>query len=604
MVGEVPEQDETHAWNPGIESTLPAEYLPLSTMFNPENVFTSLDTATELSDFTGLSSHQVVRIRPERLVVHELLIRVSADIFISDGSKYEDLGINFRNAAATIHRQYIMPHMPEIIDWFNDFDQRVRAIVDNELSTSLFAKPENTDREARRFSFAGLFGTGKKPKKVASQQSIEERNQQLLAGWRKKSEAGNDPLLQSVYSELGKVANAILMKHGRIMGDQALLTSLVTCFVCNNYGSEQIGEMIAPWIKQAAKTEGYRLLPAQKEPVLINVKGSSAAGKSTMRPLQHQHTEKLGLDWQDFALISPDIWRKYLLDYESLGPATRYAGTLAGEEVAMLDQKFDRYINYKSQHGGLSHLLIDRFRFNTFAHGLGAEKGSNLLTRFGHTVYLLFLVTPPEATVERAWKRGLQVGRFKPVDDLLDHNIEAFKGIPDLFFTWALHKEKKVYYEYLDNSVAYGDKPRTIAFGINSEMFILDIKGMLDIVRYTKINIEARNPDEVHPCDSELSAEANTDFLVQCARKLSRVSFVDCQSGLVYAVMESGVLKWVDKQLIRKMLKNDDVRSGFQAIAAGVVNDLDKCPEGEAYPVPPGLRQHVMGDIRECLADS
>ncbi len=602
MVDRDPAQDKTNAWNPGIESTLPAEYLPLSTMFRPENVFTSLETATELSDFTGLSIHQVVRIRPQRLVVHELLIRVSADIYISDGSKYEALGINFRNAAATIHQQYIMPKMPEITAWFDDFEQRVRAIVDDELSISLFAKSKATDSEEKRFSFTRLFQHEKKPKKPAVYETLEMRNQQILADWHKKSEIADDPLQRSVYSELNKVANAILIKHGRIMGDQALLVSLVTGFVCNNYGSELIGELIAPWIQQAADNEGYRLLPAQQEPVLINVKGSSAAGKSTMRPLQHQHTEKLGLDWRDFALISPDIWRKYLLDYDSLGPATRYAGTLAGNEVPILDQKFDRYIKYKSQHGGLSHMLIDRFRFNTFAHGLGTEKGSNLLTRFGHTVYLLFLVTPPEATVERAWKRGLQVGRFKAVDDLLDHNIEAFKGIPDLFFTWALHKEKKVFYEFLDNSVAYGDKPRTIAFGINSEMFILDIKCMLDIVRYTKINIEACNPDEVYPAGGEFNAEANTDFLAQCAKKLSRISFVDCQSGLIYAVMESGVVKWVDKQLIRKMLKDDEVRFGLQAIAASVVSDLDKCPVGEACIVPAELRQHVMGDVEGCIA--
>lgn len=596
------EQDKADAWNPGIESTLPLRFLPLSTMFRPENVYTSLETATELSDFTGLSIHQVVKFRPERLVVHELLIRVSADIFISDGSKYEDLGINFRNAVSTIHQHYITPKMPEIVAWFDDFEKRLRASIEAELCASLFANPETTDKAEKRFSFSSFFRSRKKPKKTTVYEDVEMRKQHVLVEWHEKSETVDDPMLRSIYSELGKVANAILIKHGRIIGDQALLVSLVSGFVCNNYGSELIGKMIAPWINNAAESEGYRLLPAQKEPVLINVKGSSAAGKSTMRPLQHKHTEKLGLDWQDFALISPDIWRKYLLDYDSLGPATRYAGTLAGDEVPILDQKFDRYIKYKSQHGGLSHMLIDRFRFNTFAHGLGTEKGSNLLTRFGHTVYLLFLVTPPEATVERAWKRGLQVGRFKAVDDLLDHNIEAFKGIPDLFFTWALHKEKKVFYEFLDNSVAYGDKPRTIAFGINSELFVLDIKCMLDIVRYTKINIEASNPEEVYPEGGEFSAEANTDFLVQCAKKLSKVSFVDCQSGLIYAVMESGVVKWVDKQLIRKMLNDDDVKFGFQAIATGVVDDLDKCPEGEACIVPPELRQHVMGDIKECIA--
>ena len=180
------------------------------------------------------------------------------------------------------------------------------------------------------------------------------------------------------------------------------------------------------------------MLTAQDEPVVINIKGASASGKSTMRPRQKIHVEKLGLNWQDFALISPDIWRKYLLDYDSLGEAYKYAGTLAGDEIPIIDRKLDRYIERKAKRGQISHLLIDRFRFDSFSPGRDSEQGSNLLTRFGHTVYLLFMVTPPCATVERAWLRGQQVGRYKAVDDLLDHNVEAFNGIPVLLFTWAL----------------------------------------------------------------------------------------------------------------------------------------------------------------------
>ena len=88
--------ENTGAWNPGIKSTLPSEYLSLSTMFQTRNVFSNIETATELSDFTGLAIQQLVFFRPERLVTHELLIRVSADICVSDGTRYEDLGINFR----------------------------------------------------------------------------------------------------------------------------------------------------------------------------------------------------------------------------------------------------------------------------------------------------------------------------------------------------------------------------------------------------------------------------------------------------------------------------------------------------------------------------
>src|SRR6478672_4106012 len=107
----------------------------------------------------------------------------------------------------------------------------------------------------------------------------------------------------------------------------------------------------------------------------------------------------------------------------------------------------------------------------------------------GYLVYMFFLITPPEMTVERAWKRGLQVGRYKAVEDLLAHNVEAYTGMPELFFTWALDARRRVHYEFLDNSVPAGDRPLTVAFGWNGEMTILDVKRMLDVDRFRKIDI-------------------------------------------------------------------------------------------------------------------
>ena len=64
MTVEIPEDEKADAWNPGIKSTLPANYLPLSTMFQAENAYSSLETATELSDFTGMPIQQLVFFRP------------------------------------------------------------------------------------------------------------------------------------------------------------------------------------------------------------------------------------------------------------------------------------------------------------------------------------------------------------------------------------------------------------------------------------------------------------------------------------------------------------------------------------------------------------
>lgn len=597
MSKEPSKQQQAGPWNPDIKSTLPSQYLPLSTMFRAENVTTSIEEAGELADFTGLPMQQLICFRPARLVVHELLVRVSADIFVSDGSRYEDLGVNFRTVVTKILADYIEPQMPQIVASFEQMREQCRERTTSELTASLFPGPVKVEAGSRGFSLSSLFRAKPEKKAAPVSDSIEQKHQRLRGEWEARATQSEDALDAAMYRALAYITNAIIIRHGRIIGEQALLVSLVVGQVCNHHGSDLIGEAIAPLILKAAKAEGYRLLPPQGEPVVINVKGASASGKSTMRPLQQLHTDKLGLNWNDFALISPDIWRKYLLDYDSLGDAYKYAGTLAGDEIPIIDKKLDKYIGRKAEAGRISHLLIDRFRFDSFAPGRDSEEGSNLLTRFGHTIYLIFMVTPPEATVERAWLRGLQVGRYKAVDDLLDHNIEAFRGIPVLFFTWALRQDKVVHYEFLDNSVEQGQTPLTIAFGLNGDMYIVDFKCMLDITRYTRINIEATQPDDVYPDPASMNAESNTDFLASCARKIPGISFVDRQSGLVYARMESGKMCWVDAAMITSMLDNEETRAGFGAIAGNLLDNLDSIENQAAVSVPDELRRHMLGRL-------
>ncbi len=584
-------------WNPGIKSTLPSNYLPLSTMFRPENVTTTYETVTELSEFTGLPIQQLVCFRAERLVVHELLIRVSADIFVSDGSKYEDLGVNFRKVVGTILNNYIQPHMAEIIHRFYEMQQQVKLAVDLELSRVLFAEPVIPSENEKTSSFKDFFRAKKKKRKLDCPESVELRDQRLIFLWQQKVETSTDSMHQSIFRALVKIANAIVIKHGRLVGEKPLLSLLITGLVCNEYGSEMMGEMISPYINDAAIKEGYLILPPQEEPIIINVKGASASGKSTMRPLQKKHTEALGINWHDFALISPDIWRKYLLDYEALGDAYKYAGTLAGDEVPIIDHKLDLYISQKAKQGKLSHLLVDRFRFDSFAAGSSAKEGSNLLTRFGHTIYMVFVVTPPEETVERSWKRGLQVGRFKAVDDLLDHNIEALKGIPVLFFTWALRKDKLVYCEFLDNSVDLGKQPKTIAFGFKDELYILDIKCMIDINRFSKLNIYAESANQVYPFASAIAPEVNTEFLVKCANDIPRINFVDRVTSKIYACIESGTISWVDHVIFARVWEDHNNRIGLLAIAPNLIKGLSQVPNQPAKQISTEATRHTMGNL-------
>jgi hypothetical protein len=100
-------------WNPGVESTLPSEFLALSTVFSSANVSSSIDDLQELNGFCGLGVERLSAFRPERLALHEVLIRVMADLSVPDGEKYEDLGVNFRRMTATILGKYIAPKMSD-----------------------------------------------------------------------------------------------------------------------------------------------------------------------------------------------------------------------------------------------------------------------------------------------------------------------------------------------------------------------------------------------------------------------------------------------------------------------------------------------------------
>jgi hypothetical protein len=580
-------------WNPGIRSQLPAPLLPLATIFRAENVLTSLDRARERSAFTGLEPEELVTFRPERLVVHELLIRVTADISVPDGPSYEDLGINFRRIAGTILSRYLEPRMPEIRRAYDALRSQALGMIEAELATSLSAPARPPGAGAEPQGLLRLFGPARSRSSPQPRRDrIEDRERRVLAAWQHKAEGADDPLARAAYGVLVRLASAILIRHGRLRGEPEFLATLAAELTCNEHGSDLIGRLIEPDVREAAAREGYRVVPAQPRPVVMNTKGASASGKSTMRPLQRQLAQELGLDWSDFAVISPDIWRKFLLDYGTLGDASKYAAALTGHELKLIDQKLDRYMAQKAERVGMSHLLIDRFRFDSFALDPDEEEGSRLLTRFGRLVYMFFMITPPEATVERAWVRGRQVGRYKAVDDLLAHNVEAYTGMPRLFFTWAAKKDKTVHYEFLDNDVPEGERPRTVAFGANGEMTILDIKRLIDVERYRKINVDARRPEDVYPDARAMAPERNLDFLLECARRIPAINFVERATGRIYARIESGQMSWADPAAFEQALDDPDARAGLLAVAPsirGTQNARNAPPD----PVPD--RVHTLG---------
>ncbi|MEP6942184.1 MAG: hypothetical protein ABI981_04575 [Betaproteobacteria bacterium] len=584
---EAPPTTDHGPWSPGIRSQVPRDLLHLSTIFREENVFTRVSDAEEWRDLTGFELADLVAFRPQRLALHELLIRVTANFSVPDGARIEDLGINFRHIIATLLERCVAPHVEAIEGAYSAARARITTTVDLELTRLLHPPPPSPPP---RGGLLRLLLGGPAPDEEVETDAARE--QRVLAEWERKAGAGEDRFEKAVHHALLHVVSALRVRHGHAWGGHELIGRLVTAQACNDFAGEEIGRMLDPWLASAARAEGYTMLPRQPEPVVMNTKGASASGKSTLRPMQKALAGQIGVRWSEFALISPDIWRKQLLDCGSLATAYKYGGAFTGDEVRIIDQKLDRYMAAKAACGEMSHLLIDRFRFDSFAPD-SSEAGSNLLTRFGHVVYLFFMITPPESLVERAWRRGLEVGRYKAVDDTLAHCIDAYSGIPELFFTWIRRGDKRLRFEFLDNSVALGERPRTVAFGSNEVLNILDVGRMLDIERFRRVDVDATSPSSLFADRRAQEAARNTGFLVRCAALFDEVVFADQQSGRVYLRLRRHAPAWIDETALAHALTDADTRAGIAALGI----DPQRPPPGTLLAAAPVRLAEAMGDV-------
>jgi hypothetical protein len=571
-----PEADPTAfgPWNPGIGSEIPEPIRHLSTFLRAENVFTSLSTARELCDLSGLDLAEVVAFRPQRLALHELLIRVTADLSVPDGVRIEDLGINFRHITRTVLAHHIAPRMALIVARYDSVRRDVAALIERECDTLFDVSHDGGAAKRGRFAFLSRRRAG-----ATEHEAPGTREARLAADWDAKAHASTDPLQAAAYRGLARVLFALLVRHGRAWGSREMIAALAVDIACNECASDAIGRLIEPWIAEAANAEDYRRLPRQAHPVVMNTKGASASGKSTLRPLQRRLASEIGVDWREFALISPDIWRKQLLDYRSLGPHFRYAGAFTGEELKIIDQKLDRYMARKAARGEMPHLLIDRFRFDSFAPD-SDEAGSNLLTRFGQILYLFFMITPPASLVERAWNRGLEFGRYKSVDDTLAHGVEAYSGMPELFFTWVARRDKRVHFEFLDNSVRLPARPRTVAFGWNDTMNVLDVGCLLDVERFRRVDIDATDPRSLYPDAQLLEAAANAGFLRQCIDRFHEVNFAEQATGRIYLRIVDARPAWKDGDALAHAVADPDTQAALAAIVPaaldGTVTEVER----------------------------
>ncbi|WP_168012310.1 hypothetical protein [Halomonas salinarum] len=557
---------EFSAWHPGLEADLPSRYQALETIHHSANVDSRLADLPELRALTGLAEEELVAFKAERLVLHEVIVQVTADIVVLEGEEEELLGQHFRDIARKILSDYLAPHLPTLCQAHARLYDDIHGRVGDILAAAFAPEPTAVEPEPGSW-LSRLLGKRPTPRQQADHRSIEERHHDVIRGIKETGLAARGDLERTIYKSTYRVLSAIASNQGHIGVDRALLARLITQQVCNDFGSRHLGEQIAPHVARAIDIEGYSRLPCASEPILISLKGASAAGKSSLRPLLKNTLRDLGIQPDHYGTVSPDIWRRLLLDYDALGEAYKYAGRLSGKEVKLIDAKLDRYIRDKAQRDrSIPNLLIDRFRFDSFS----LDRVSRLLdatyAKYVTTMYFYFIVTPPEATVERGWERGLTRGRYKAVEDFLGHCVEAYDGMPRLLFKWLDSRHPRLEYFFLDNSVPKHTPPTTIAYGNREVLHILAPLGLVNIDRYKRINTRATCPAEVYPDADSLAVSRNCAFLRQFLAKVPEVRFVDAATDRVYLKTAAGRFSVVDPTLLQAKREHPELAELFATL--------------------------------------
>ncbi len=233
--------------------------------------------------------------------------------------------MNFRRIVATIWRAGIEGHLPEIRDALRAIREEADTLLGGRSRSS------STGRCARPCRSGALAHL-----QVACADSRSGRGARPARTGRARQ-----PGEGGAQDALATVVAGLVARHGHLPRNADLLRKLAAILVSNGYGSRRIGELIAPWFDAVVAAEAiYRRVRAQERPVVMNVKGASASARARSAPTSGRWPSGRA-DWQDFAVITPDVWRKYLLDYDSLGAARRYAGPLTGYEVEIVDEKLD-----------------------------------------------------------------------------------------------------------------------------------------------------------------------------------------------------------------------------------------------------------------------
>jgi len=151
------------------------------TLYRPANSSVDYQRAMELADYCGLKAAELIAFSVERLLIHELLVRVTSDLSVPDGPNYEDLGINLRSMVSTIYQRHILPELGNLQSQYDLRLDDARGFVKQQLDEQLFTRDKEVSKTKKHSFLARLFGSNPKSRKSSSPSDPKEFT--ALAHW-------------------------------------------------------------------------------------------------------------------------------------------------------------------------------------------------------------------------------------------------------------------------------------------------------------------------------------------------------------------------------------------------------------------------------------
>src|SRR4051794_26910354 len=105
-----------------------------------------------------------------------------------------------------------------------------------------------------------VFQTEPPPENPPALESEWDRDERILRDLSARAHASEKAVYRAALSSLAKVAAAVRLRHGRIIGRHTFLGPLAMDLACNEYGGDLLGHFVDPKIRLITKKEGFRRL--------------------------------------------------------------------------------------------------------------------------------------------------------------------------------------------------------------------------------------------------------------------------------------------------------------------------------------------------------